>query len=88
MTARAQIVNRGRAVPGAEYELVNFTVDAEYALRDGGGDVLVYEPAGEHEWVEVACERCGRFAQHVSPSITGSGRWTCHANDSTEACGA
>lgn len=60
---------------GSEYELVNFTDDAEWVLRDQLGDVIVFEE-GERERVEVQCERCGRWSTHAAPMSTG--RWVCH----------
>ena len=59
-----------------EYEVVNFTEDAEWVLRDPHGDVIVFEE-GERERVEVRCERCGRWSRHVAP-IPTTGRWVCH----------
>jgi formylmethanofuran dehydrogenase subunit E len=59
-----------------EYELVNFTADAEWVLRDETGDVLVFEE-GERERVEVQCERCGRWSTAAAPAVAG-GRWVCH----------
>ena len=58
---------------GSEYDLANFTDDAEYVLRDDAGDVLLFED-GERERVEVLCDRCGRWTSDVQQ---GHGGWTC-----------
>lgn len=88
MAVRARLASRAaRREPtfvGPEYDLVNFADDAGYALRDEGGDVRVVESSGDLEWVEIQCERCGRFGRDVAPAP--SGRWTCYANDSAGAC--
>jgi hypothetical protein len=60
---------------GQEYELVKFTDDAEWVLRDQLGDVIVFAE-GERERVEVQCERCGRWSTQAAPVPTG--RWVCH----------
>jgi hypothetical protein len=60
---------------GREYELLNFTEDAEWVLRDESGDVLVFEDPGPHEQVAVQCELCGRWSANVAPR---GARWVCH----------
>ena len=58
---------------GTEYEVVNFTEDAEVVLRDDAGDVSLFEES-ENERVEVRCDRCGRW----TTSITAfDRRWVC-----------
>jgi hypothetical protein len=59
---------------GEEHQIVTFTDHAELVLRDGHGDVLVFEQDHRGD-VELQCERCGRW----SPSlvIAETGRWVC-----------
>src|SRR5437764_10746083 len=54
---------------GSAYELVNFTDNAEWALRDEHGDVLVLDD--DHQ-VDIQCERCGRWSpNNVIPARRG-----------------
>jgi hypothetical protein len=58
---------------GTEYEVVNFTEDAEVVLRDDAGEVSLFEQS-QNERVEVRCDRCGRW----TTSITAfDRRWVC-----------
>jgi len=57
-----------------EYEVVNFTDDAEWVLRDEHGDVIVFEENRRGD-VEVQCERCGRWT--ASNVHAHTGRWIC-----------
>jgi hypothetical protein len=61
---------------GGEYQLVNFTEDGEYVLRDASGDVAVTDGVElDRQTVEVQCDRCGRWTVHA---ITMPGdRWVC-----------
>jgi hypothetical protein len=60
---------------GKEYDLLNFSDNAEWVLRDSGNNVVAFED-GERERVEVKCERCGRWSTSAAPAATG--RWVCH----------
>jgi hypothetical protein len=61
-----------------EFELVNFTDDARWVLRDKGGDIIVVDDGHD---VEVRCERCGRWAGRNVAPMPETGRWVCHDTD-------
>jgi len=61
-------------VVGPALEIVNYTDDAEWVLRDDQGDVTVFEESSPLEYVEVRCDTCGRWARSVVPSGAG---WVC-----------
>lgn len=58
---RARVANRYYISP--EHELLGFH-DGCHVLRDPSGEVhfVISQP---EEWVEIQCERCGRFGQDV-----------------------
>jgi hypothetical protein len=63
------------------YELVNFTDDGEWVLRDPEGELLVFEESGApQDRVEPQCELCGRYSVNVAP-IPETRRWVCHDTD-------
>jgi hypothetical protein len=63
---------------GGEYELLNFTEDALYVLRDASGDVTATE--GDPDVVEIRCERCGRWSRNAIP-VGDRDRWVCADRD-------
>jgi hypothetical protein len=72
------------ASPDVEYDVVQFTDDAEFVLRDDHGDVRLFEDS-EFERVEVRCDFCGRWVTHAAPVAQGSwGTWMCYGG--TGAC--
>jgi hypothetical protein len=80
---------REQKVVGPEYELINVRADAgrvECVLRAETGDIKIVEPTGDFGWIEVKCERCGRFGRTVAPGQGSAGRWTCYASNSAQAC--
>lgn len=61
---------------GVEYELLNFTDEAEWVVRDDDGDVhVIGEVYSADAKVEVQCERCGMWTGNAVPM--DSGRWVC-----------
>jgi hypothetical protein len=59
---------------GEEHQIVTFTDHAEWVLRDAHGDVLVFDE-DRRGYVEVQCERCGRWSPSLA--IAETGRWVC-----------
>jgi hypothetical protein len=66
--------------PDVEYEILRFTEDAEYVLRDAHGDVRILEEHSLVERVEVRCDYCGQWVQHAAPTAA-PGTWRCHGGD-------
>lgn len=66
---------------GTEYDLVNFTEDGEYVLRDRSGDVTITDGVElNRQTVEVRCERCERWNVHAMPARP-HWRWVCADRD-------
>jgi hypothetical protein len=63
-----------------KYEVISFTADAMWELRDHSGQLLVLDE-DENRWdrVEPECERCGRYSTTVRPA-PATQRWVCHDN--------
>jgi hypothetical protein len=59
-----------------EYELLNFTDDAEYILRDAASNVRAFEVSSPRELVEVKCDVCGRWSAGAGQAPLNIG-WAC-----------
>jgi hypothetical protein len=68
-----------------EYDVVRFTAEGDYVLRDEHGDVCLFEESSLRERVEIRCDFCGRWVTHAAPVSAGSwSSWMCHGG--TSAC--
>ncbi len=59
---------------GLVYDVLGFTGDAEWVLRDPHGDVRLFEDCSLRERVEVRCDKCGTWTTSVEPIGAG---WAC-----------
>lgn len=60
------------------YELLNVPADGQYVLRDGAGNVTVFQAGGLYADLEGRCDACGDWADHVGPTREEAARWLCH----------
>ena len=74
--------NRGLALAIGPFDVLDLTDDGEFVLRDGDGRPQRFAGDSEREWLELQCERCGRFSRHASP-VNGA---TCYGNDDDPSC--
>jgi len=81
---RRQDGKYAHTVLGPELEFVEKAPEGEFVLRDDAGNVKVVVPFNSPGYVEVQCDRCGRFGGDVS--LDDVGRWTCFAYDSDPSC--
>lgn len=68
---------RARVVAGTaarEYEFVRAIADATYALREPGGDVIVFEESSPRERIEFQCSVCATFSANVIEADNGDFR--------------
>ena len=64
------------SVAGPILEIVNHSDDAElWMLRGEDNDMIVFDPS-PLEYVEVKCDRCGRWTRHIMRDGDG---WQCIA---------
>lgn len=63
---------------GSEFDIFQFTDDAEWVLRDRAGDVILFEE-NDRERVAVRCDFCGRWSTDAAPVATNRWEsWMCH----------
>jgi hypothetical protein len=62
----------------AEYELVRRTDRDELVVRDRSGNVTVFDAGDLYTDVEIRCDECGRWRDHVAPGRRAESTWLCH----------
>jgi len=62
----------------AEYELVQRTDRGEFVVRDRSGNVTVFDGGGLYADIEIRCDECGRWRDHVAPGRRDESTWLCH----------
>ena len=61
-----------------EYELLRRTDGEEFVVRDRSGNVTVFDAGGLYADIEIRCDACGRWRDHVAPSEEDSSAWVCY----------
>jgi hypothetical protein len=65
--------------PDRLYEVVRYTDDALYVLREAGNDITTFEDLGEADQVEIHCDFCGRWSTDAAPVAAGDWQsWMCY----------
>jgi hypothetical protein len=61
-----------------EYELLRRTDRDEFVIRDRSGNVTVFDAGGLYADIEIRCDDCHRWRDHVAPSKRDRAAWVCH----------
>jgi hypothetical protein len=64
------------------YEILRRTDQEEFVVRDASGNVTVFDAGGLYADIEIRCEICGAWGEHVTPSREDQSRWVCHGGAS------
>ncbi len=64
--------------PGREFDVVHFKpMTAEWSLRDGAGEIVVFESDLVPDSLEVKCDFCERWSVDAAPARDRDGLWMC-----------
>ena len=61
-----------------EFELLRRTDRNEFVVRDRSGNVTVFDAGGLYADIEIRCDACGRWRDHVAPSEEDASAWVCY----------